>query len=655
MRSTTLLLLSLTALALAVSPAAAGTQDAAKVALHAQAIVTKSNPCGFNNDPNSQGIGCSSYVVDWTTHSLAWVYLVVGQADSAAGISYLDVGVMTQNPTTFTTWFQCVYASELPSTSPPWPDPGSGNTFTWGPCQQNNIAGEGTHAIAGTFYVYAYGTELLSLIPNPTDASTDIVVKDCASTTSIIPPDQTGRVGFDCSGGYNPCAGGPVPPGCPYFAISSITDIDPDQGSQVRIQWGPNAFDVPGGSPLITAYGIYRRIDPLGVPAAGARSSREPLAAEAYPPGSWDYVTGVPASAETEYNTVVPTLCDSCWSVFFVRALTDTPWVYFDTVPDSGMSFDNLAPMAPSAVTVSPAYLLSWLEPEDPDFRYFTVYGSAYETLDENAVVLGHTVDTQMDVSSTPYSFYHLTATDFAGNESEGARQVSSAATASGYGVTVALGPTVDLTFSTVTSGGETQLVLRSQGIPPPGGILTVPATPPLYYELSTTAAFDQVEVAVAYDETQVQGSESDLSLWHYDEAVSDWIPITTSVDVDNNVIRGVTTSFSAFMVGEPASASDVPGGLPQAPAMHPAFPNPFSRAAGIQYDLPEASPVRLRVYDLRGRLVRTLVDAAKSPGEHRAFWNGRDDRGDQAQNGVYFFRLETPGRVTARKAVLLR
>jgi hypothetical protein len=312
--------------------------------------------------------------------------------------------------------------------------------------------------------------------------------------------------------------------------------------------------------------------------------------------------------------------------------------------------------MAPAAPLVNPAYLLSWQESEDADFKYFTVYGSNYESLDGSAVLLGHTVDTQLDVAAAPYPFYHVTATDFAGNEGAASRQISTAATGTGSPVGVELGPTVDLSFNSVTTAGETQLVLRSQGSPPPAGFQVVPSSPALYYELTTTAVFDQVIVSIAYDESAVQGPESGLSLWHYDEIQGQWVDVTLSVDAVNNIVRGQAGSFSAFMVAEPTSSTDVPAGPPAAFALHPAFPNPFSRSARIHYDLPGESPVRLRVYDLNGRLVRTLEEtAAKPAGRHAAFWDGLDDGGIRAQNGVYFFRLETPHVVTAAKVVLLR
>jgi hypothetical protein len=67
---------------------------------------------------------------------------------------------------------------------------------------------------------------------------------------------------------------------------------------------------------------------------------------------------------------------------------------------------------------VSPTEL-EWDEVEDEDFNYYSVYGSAEPFLDETATLIGYTSDTNKDVTGHEYDYYHVTATDFAGNEGE--------------------------------------------------------------------------------------------------------------------------------------------------------------------------------------------------------------------------------------------
>ncbi|NNF07688.1 MAG: matrixin family metalloprotease [Candidatus Eisenbacteria bacterium] len=71
-----------------------------------------------------------------------------------------------------------------------------------------------------------------------------------------------------------------------------------------------------------------------------------------------------------------------------------------------------------------------------------------------------------------------------------------------------------------------------------------------------------------------------------------------------------------------------------------PARPNPFAAATLITYNLPEASPVRLEVFDAQGRLVRTLANGVQAAGEHVVRWNGDMEDGGRAAAGLYIVRL---------------
>lgn len=83
--------------------------------------------------------------------------------------------------------------------------------------------------------------------------------------------------------------------------------------------------------------------------------------------------------------------------------------------------------------------------------------------------------------------------------------------------------------------------------------------------------------------------------------------------------------------------------------------PNPFSRATTIRYGLGATAHVCVDIYDVRGALVRRLVNAETRAGHHRAAWDGRDGRGNRAASGIYFCRLETGEFQETRRIVLLR
>ncbi|MFH1680333.1 MAG: T9SS type A sorting domain-containing protein, partial [Candidatus Eisenbacteria bacterium] len=89
--------------------------------------------------------------------------------------------------------------------------------------------------------------------------------------------------------------------------------------------------------------------------------------------------------------------------------------------------------------------------------------------------------------------------------------------------------------------------------------------------------------------------------------------------------------------------------------ALHAGFPNPFRSSTTISYALPERGPVTVRVYDIKGRAVRTLVDEVKAARFHTAVWDGLDDGGREAGSGVYFIRLEAGDKTFVKRCMLLR
>ena len=103
------------------------------------------------------------------------------------------------------------------------------------------------------------------------------------------------------------------------------------------------------------------------------------------------------------------------------------------------------------------------------------------------------------------------------------------------------------------------------------------------------------------------------------------------------------------------------PTGVPVASGRTPGIaaltvsPNPFTGSAAIRFALRTPDRVRLVVYDIEGKPVRTLADDRLLAGERVIFWDGRNDAGDDLPSGVYFFLVETRGASTSGKLTLLR
>jgi len=87
-------------------------------------------------------------------------------------------------------------------------------------------------------------------------------------------------------------------------------------------------------------------------------------------------------------------------------------------------------------------------------------------------------------------------------------------------------------------------------------------------------------------------------------------------------------------------------------------YPNPFNSSTTIPYQIPSRvsdSPIKLRIFNTRGQLVKTLVEGVREAGSHSVVWDGRDERGRVVSSGVYFYRLRAGELVRTRKMLLIR
>ena len=201
--------------------------------------------------------------------------------------------------------------------------------------------------------------------------------------------------------------------------IQSVVDIGNDEGRAVRVTFRRSGIDGRGRAVPALRYDAYRRDD--SSPAVAG--SQVDLLRDA----GWQYVASVPAHGEDTYVIRCATLGDSTSagpyrSHFFVRAVTDDPFTFYDSRPDSGSSVDNLAPSAPFDVTYDQG-TLTWSPSTAGDFDHFVVYGAERNVFDA-ARVVDTSTDATLDVAGARHAFYFVTAVDAAGNESAPASTV---------------------------------------------------------------------------------------------------------------------------------------------------------------------------------------------------------------------------------------
>ncbi len=88
--------------------------------------------------------------------------------------------------------------------------------------------------------------------------------------------------------------------------------------------------------------------------------------------------------------------------------------------------------------------------------------------------------------------------------------------------------------------------------------------------------------------------------------------------------------------------------------ALRKVYPNPFNPRTTVEFSVPTAGPVAVRIFDIHGKQVATLVDASMAPGVYRVHWDGTDAGGSDVASGVYFAQMQSrSGRDSARLLLL--
>jgi hypothetical protein len=92
---------------------------------------------------------------------------------------------------------------------------------------------------------------------------------------------------------------------------------------------------------------------------------------------------------------------------------------------------------------------------------------------------------------------------------------------------------------------------------------------------------------------------------------------------------------------------------VPEEPTLDGNYPNPFNPSTTIRYTLDQSGHVSLKIYDVLGQEIRTLVDGYQDPGDKAVVWNGNDNAGKPVSSGVYMYRIQTDDLIKTARMVL--
>jgi hypothetical protein len=344
----------------------------------------------------------------------------------------------------------------------------------------------------------------------------------------------------------------------------------------------------------------------------------------------WEWIGNQDAYCFGGYALTCATLFDStpghpAVHYFQVLAHAADPSEFWASAADSGYSVDNLAPGAPQGVAGQYDYppgrlSLHWHRNPETDLSVYYVYrgeGPGFVPSKDNRIAMSSDTLVTGLACFPIYPWYiKVSAVDIHGNESP---------------------------FTVL-----------------PPEYVTIPT---LVSSFRATWASRGVEV------TWVMVNESAGFGFHVSRRVSVESPYTDlSCEVvgagrnysfrDPTAEPGKTYWYRVLIVdeGQPVASFETSITTPPlALALHQNYPNPFNPGTTIDFALDEDGPVSLRVYDVSGRLVRTLVDGSRPAAAYAEQWDGRDDHGNEVASGVYVYRLTSASKSLTKKMVLLR
>lgn len=147
-------------------------------------------------------------------------------------------------------------------------------------------------------------------------------------------------------------------------------------------------------------------------------------------------------------------------------------------------------------------------------------------------------------------------------------------------------------------------------------------------------------------------------------DAQNNWWGTTNEDSLANLFDPGVI--WNPYLTGEPSlyNACTGFGGAPKIVFSEPVperftlfqnYPNPFNPQTIIRYNLPQETKVTVKIYNILGQLVKTLVDEVQTSGLHQIVWEGENSSGQKVSSGIYFYRIQTQDFVEVKKMVFIK
>jgi len=494
-------------------------------------------------------------------------------------------------------------------------DPSGGAIITW----YDNRSGNND--------IYAQRINTSGIVQWPTNGAA-ICIAPGDQYTPIITNDGTGGVVITWtdsrSGTYHIYAQRVDRLGNLYPApwIQKVGDIANDQGGKLRILWNPSSLDIWGNT-TVKSYTLK-----IGVKAIGLLGKTSQV------PGDgvyWQSAGSVAADWSDGYSMVTTTHADSGlqgipYYYFQVIAKNADSTIYWSSNIDSGYSVDNIPPVGVSGSSISSGpggnIDLTWNKDRvDPDLMGYRVFRSALSGfLLNDSVSLAFSQDTTYQDTTGHIGqtyFYRVAAVDVHGNLGTPSAELSQTVlsiTLSAFSATVSrLDVELHWTVKTETNNYGYEIERRLSNVPQ-----------------STFQAIGFVE-----------GSGNANAPRDYSFTDKNLIP-SVYVYRLKLIDRNGNFRYSQNIETEVVT--------PKVYELSQNYPNPFNPATTIQFSIADLRFVELKIFDLLGREVRTLVSEERAAGSYSAKWDASN-----LPSGTYIYRLKAGSYTETKKMILMK
>ena len=150
------------------------------------------------------------------------------------------------------------------------------------------------------------------------------------------------------------------------------------------------------------------------------------------------------------------------------------------------------------------------------------------------------------------------------------------------------------------------------------------------------------------YDED----TQASLAIYRLED--NDWVYVGGEVNILNKSVSTTISKFGIYQV-QAGSYHGITPQLPESYALYRSTPNPANTDISIMYAIPKGTDVSIKVYNISGQMIKTIVEGYQEAGYRSITWKLNDDSGNAIKSGVYFVSMNTGNFTATRKLVILK